>query len=81
VIWGSRLLMVLEGYCREALELAWVLRRAWAAAGAEGAVEEQITQLLAFNRCFLHLIPVLTRQEELDAAAEAVVAAVENQSR
>jgi hypothetical protein len=63
--------MVLEGYCRESLELARVLRRAWAAAGAEGAVEEQITQLLAFNRCVQHLGAVLAWELERTAPEPA----------
>jgi hypothetical protein len=64
--------MVLPGYCSESLELASVLTSTWAASAAVGDTDGQRVALLAFNRCFLHLIPVLTRQEELDANAAAL---------
>jgi hypothetical protein len=63
--------MVLPGYCSESIELANLMASAWEASGAVGDIDGQRACLLAFNRCFQHLLPVLARQIELDANAAA----------
>jgi len=64
--------MVLATFCSESTELATVLSSTWEACASVDDVDGQRACIVALNRCLIHLLPTLVRQEELDANAAAL---------